>query len=175
MDVLFDLLKVLIHWIKIWYRSQYHLRKAKKQKDIVELIISTCIEEENKNWSYTDNRSGIIWHNETGISYHCQNTDPVSITLMDAFHIPLIYHTFVEKFIANSNSWPTGVEYTIRKGSDFRFSITVKFEIDYNDSPKEYFKGSLTYINELQLQLNKQFNSYKSEHPIKKYNVDSII
>lgn len=59
-DLLFDGLRILAHNIKIWHLKNKHLRRARKNKSIVELLISLCYDEEETRWQYTKDKSEII-------------------------------------------------------------------------------------------------------------------
>lgn len=164
-ELIFDGLKEIAHNIKMWCRSRWHLHKAVKGASIVELIISMCYDEEDTRWQYTRDKSEIICEIGSG-TYQAQMGTQQTLTLADAFHVPFRYKGFVYTLLDNQNEWPTGVEYFCHQGKDFQISIRVRVNLNYSDCPKDYLRGYMNYLHELQTEIHKQYNQYRQENPI---------
>lgn len=161
-ELIFDGLGEMLHKLKMWSKAQWHLHKAKKSNNIVELLISMCYEEESK-WQHTKDKTEIIC--EIGSeTYHSISETPAPLTLSDAFHIPLRYRQFVQQIIDNEESWPQGVNFHITKGSDYKIAITTYTALDYKSDPKGYLRGYMDYLHDLQLEIHKAYNKFRQTH-----------
>lgn len=162
-ELIFDGLREMFHKLKMWSKSQWHLHKAKKSYNIVELLISMCYDEEESKWQYTKDKSEIICEIGSG-TYHGISETPAPLTLCDAFHIPLGYGQFVQQIIDNEKSWPQGVNFHIAKGPDYKIAITVYTALDYKNDPKGYLRGYMDYLHDLQLEIHKAYNTFRQTH-----------
>lgn len=89
---------------------------------------------------------------------------PQSLTLIDAFHVPYSYKNFVVDLFNNKNAWPEGVEYFCSQKNDLILTIRVYVDLDYKNSPKDYLRGYIDYLHELQRKLSTEFTSYRMTH-----------
>ena len=146
-ELLFDGIREMLHNLRMWSMSQWHLIKSRRKCSIVELLISMCYDEEETCWQYTKDRRDIICDLGSG-KYHGHMDTPQSITLIDAFHIPMCYASYADEILMNKESWPVGVEYSCNSyccnGQDIQISIKVYIELNYKESPKDYLRG---YMN----------------------------
>ncbi len=162
-EIIFDGIRELLHNLKMWSKSRWHLHKAKKTNNIVELLISMCYDEEETKWQYTKDKTEIICEIGSG-TYHSKREIPAPLTLTDAFHIPLGYSNFVKQLIDDQKNWPQGVFYHFAKGPDYKLAITVNTALDYTDDPKGYLRGYMEYLHDLQLEIHKAYNAFRQTH-----------
>lgn len=162
-ELIFDGLREMLHNLKMWCKSRWHLHLAKKTNNIVELLISMCYDEEETKWQYTSDKTEIICEIGSGV-YHSRNDNPAPLTLTDAFHIPLGYGRFAKQIVDNQKEWPQGVVFHIAKGPDYKIAITVHTTLDYKDDPKGYLRGYMDYLHDLQLEIHKAYNSFRQTH-----------
>ena len=162
-EIIFEELREMLHNLNMWCKSRWHLYRAKQSKNMVELLISMCHDEEETKWQYTRDKSEILCEISSGM-YHCKNETPAPLTLTDAFHVPLGYRKFVEELLSERQKWPQGVLYSVAKGPDFKIAITVITELNFNDDPKGYLRGYMEYMRELQMKIHKDYNQFRQSH-----------
>lgn len=168
-ELIFDGIREMLHNLRMWSLSQWHLFKACRNESIVDLLISMCYDEEETSWNHTKDKKDIICSIGSG-TYHGQMGNPQSLTLIEAFHIPLLYAQFADEIISDRATWPSGVEYSVNSyrcnNEDIQLTIKVFIDLDYKDSPKDYLRGYMNYIHELQTEIHKAYNQYRKDHPI---------
>ena len=160
-----EFIKQSFHYIRIWILRNLHLYLAKKRSSIVNLLISMCYDEEETRWQLSPDGFEIICELNRG-TYRGLMTEPQSLTLIEAFHVPLEHFDFVKELFSNKETWPVGVEYYFQEGKDLIISIRVYIDLNYKDSPKDYLRGYMEYLSALQIDLHKNYNSFKEKHPI---------
>lgn len=163
-EVVFTAIVVLVRKLRLWLLSQRHLYLAKRKNSIVELLISMHYDEEESKCQYPEHKKEILCEFFQGV-FHGIMENPPSLTLIDAFHIPIHHQEFIDQWFADKNNWPTGVEYDVCRGKDWQLSIKVYMDLNYKDSPKDYVRGYMNYLLELQTEFHKKYNTYKAAHP----------
>ena len=163
-DIVFTALIVLVRKFRLWVLSQRHLYLARKKNSLVELLISMHYDEEESRCQYPQQKNEIFCEFYQGV-FHGIMENPQSLTLIEAFHIPIHHQEFLDQWFSDKSGWPTGVEYYISRGKDWQLSIKVYVDLDYKDSPKDYVRGYMNYLRELQTEFHKKYNTYKSAHP----------
>ncbi len=163
-EIIFDGIRELLHNLKMWSKSRWHLHKAKKTNNIVELLISMCYDEEESQMEYTKDKTEIMCEIGSCI-YHSKREDPTPLTLADAFYIPIEYGSFFKQIMENQKNWSDGVTYHFEKGSDYKSAITVNTDLDYHDDPKGYLRGYMSYLRDLQFETHKAYVAFKQAHP----------
>lgn len=168
-ELIFDGIREMLHNLRMWSLSKWHLIKACRNESIVELLISMCYDEEETSWKHTKDKKDIMCNLGSG-TYHGKMSNPQSLTLIDAFHIPLSYAPYADEILSNRATWPSGVEYLFNSyrcnNEDIQLSIKVFIDLNYKDSPKDYLRGYMNYIHELQTEIHKAYNQYRKDHPI---------
>ena len=169
--------KDALHNFLMWIRAKYHYSKAKRKKSVHELLIAFSYEDEQEEWVYSRDKSEVICKVDVG-TIQVTSGNPIALTLLEAFIVPLEYRHFIQDFFSHKDEWPEGVEYFYENLNEYIVSIKVYASIDFRDSPRDDLRDYLYYLSDLRTDFHKKYNLFRSSNspvqPQHNYNINGF-